>query len=90
MLFMFTILFQAPSAKAADALAFFRSPDSLFASGQAPLAELEKKQTRTESVSFFKIKKDGRELRVTPENLVRDLDLSLRIAQATRNPCGAG
>lgn len=63
---------------------FFRSPDSLFASGQASHSELAKKKFKEFEEVFFIALKDGRTFKIPYDHMIRDIDLSTRVGN-TRN-----
>lgn len=67
---------------------FFRSPDSLFASGQASHAELNKKKFKEFQEIFFIAQKDSRSYKIPSEYIIRDLDLSTRIGNTRTGKVG--
>lgn len=67
---------------------FFRSPDSLFASGQASFSDLEKKKFKEFQEVFFIAQKDGRSFKVPSDFIIRDIDLSTRIGNTRTGKLG--
>lgn len=67
---------------------FFRSPDSLFASGQASHAELEKKKFKEFQEVFFIAQKEGRTFKIPHDHMIRDIDLSTRVGNTKNGKVG--
>jgi hypothetical protein len=65
-------------ASYSPAVSFFRSPQSLFPSGQAPLSDLARELKSEITVNFYQVRKDDRELRLEAGSILRDLDLCSR------------
>lgn len=64
---------QAALSTLPAATAFYRSPDSAFMSGQTTRSNLERTRRRTELTFVQKIRWDGHEYAVKPDDLLRDL-----------------
>lgn len=75
----------APTVKAEP---FFRSPGALFPSGEARPADLEKNKIRDYHELAFNVQKDGRLYRLAPELILRDVDLSFRVAHLRSSQTG--
>lgn len=67
---------------------FFRSPESLFASGQASHAELEKKKFKEFQDVFFVAEKDSRTFKIPSDFIIRDIELSTRIGNSRTGKVG--
>lgn len=61
---------------------FYRSPQSLFSSGEANPLDLEKKKIRQFQELAFVVSKDQKQFRLTTDVVLRDVDLSFRVANA--------
>lgn len=61
---------------------FYRSPQSLFSSGEANPIDLEKKKIREFQELAFVVAKDQKQFRLTTDVVLRDVDLSFRVANA--------
>lgn len=73
----------ASSADASlSARSYFRRPDSLFASGQAHPNDLEKRKIREFQEINYLIQKDKTSLKIATHLVLRDMDLSLKLAHA--------
>ncbi|PWU19033.1 MAG: hypothetical protein C5B49_06375 [Bdellovibrio sp.] len=92
----FQFLFFVPSSLASvggavqvgNASPFYRNPQSLFPSGQANPLDLERKKIREFQEIVLTVTKDGRTYRLPDSALVRDLDLSARVAHASSGQTG--
>jgi hypothetical protein len=60
-------------------LFFYRSPQSLFPSGQISRKELEQGRTRTENDKTYLIEKDSKQMWLPASQVLRDMDLSLSL-----------
>lgn len=86
---MLGLLLIAEAASAAlPARSFFRRSDSLFPSGQAHPGELEKRRVRDFHEISFLIQKDNLSLKVPTNVLIRDMDLSLKLAHSKTGATG--
>lgn len=75
-------------ASFSPAVSFFRSPQSLFQSGQARMDDLEKNQKSMQTLNFYWVKKDERKLRLTAKAVSRDLDLSFKVLNTATGKTG--
>ncbi len=64
------------------ARAFYRTPQSLFSSGEANPIDLEKKKIRGYQELAFIVSKDQKQFRLTTDVVLRDVDLSFRVANS--------
>lgn len=67
---------------------FFRSPQSLFSSGEANPLDLERKKVREFQELALLVSKDQRQFRLTTDVVLRDVDLSFRIANSRTSETG--
>lgn len=70
------------AAAAVSARSYFRRPDSLFASGQAHPSDLERRKIREFQEINYLIQKDKVSLKLPTTLLLRDMDLSLKLAHS--------
>lgn len=70
------------AAAAVSARSYFRRPDALFASGQAHPNDLERRKIREFQEINYLIQKDKVSMKLATHFLLRDMDLSLRLAHA--------
>lgn len=70
------------------AVPFFRSPQSPFPSGQAPFDALLKTENGRVVQNFYLVAKDHREYRLPTEQVLRDLDLSMRAVNLKTSEVG--
>lgn len=71
-----------------DAQSFYRSPESLFPSGQANPLDLRKRKVRDFQELNFTVVKEGKTMRLTTDLILRDVDLSARVAHARTSEIG--
>lgn len=76
------------SEAALSARSFYRRPDSLFASGQAPPFVLDKRKTREFQEFNYLIQKDKVSMKLPSQFLLRDMDLSMKLAHAKNGETG--
>lgn len=84
-----TLLSVFETTKAAvPAQSFYRRPESLFPSGQASLSDLNKKKLREFHEFNYLIEKDGVALKLPTQLILRDMDLSLKLAHSSTGETG--
>lgn len=82
------LVFTTVSEAAISARSFYRRPDSLFPSGQVHPDELIKRKTREFHEINYVIQKDKFNLKVPTAVLLRDMDLSEKLAHAKTGEVG--
>lgn len=82
------LLFMTSAQAGIPAVSFFRQPDSLFPSGQANPSELIRRKVRDFQEINYLIQKENQSLKLPTNYVLRDMDLSLKLAHAKTGASG--